>query len=399
MQLELPGQPHLTYCTNVHAGESWSEIEKALARHLPDVKRQISHAGPMGVGLRLSRLAADELSDPAALDRFKRFLADGGFYVFTINAFPYGPFHGQPVKERVYAPDWRQPERLAFTTCVADLLAEIMPVGIEGSISTVPGAFRAHVDGPSDVRLMTEALVRCAAHLYGLAAEKGRTIALAIEPEPACFIETTEEAIAFFSDHLFSRNSQSLFESLTGVRSASAEMALRRHLGLCFDVCHSAVEFEDTSTALDAVRAAGITIAKLQLSSALSIDCTGQEISSVLSAFNDGIYLHQTVQRRNGEITRHTDLPDALDALERNEAGGEWRVHCHLPVFLDRFEAVGSTQQNLREALALCRARQISPHLEVETYTWNVLPGGLRSSGIAGDIARELQWVRTELGA
>jgi hypothetical protein len=176
-------------------------------------------------------------------------------------------------------------------------------------------------------------------------------------------------------------------------------MALRRHLGLCFDVCHSAVEFEDTSTALDAVRAAGITIAKLQLSSALSIDCTGQEISSVLSAFNDGIYLHQTVQRRNGEITRHTDLPDALDALERNEAGGEWRVHCHLPVFLDRFEAVGSTQQNLREALALCRARQISPHLEVETYTWNVLPGGLRSSGIAGDIARELQWVRTELGA
>ena len=112
-----------------------------------------------------------------------------------------------------------------------------------------------------------------------------------------------------------------------------------------------------------------------------------------------GIYLHQAVERQNGTLTRHTDLPDAFAAARRGEAGGEWRVHCHVPVFLESFETLGSTQQNLREALALCRTRAVSPHLEVETYTWGVLPDALKSSELAGDIVRELKWVRAELGA
>ncbi len=399
MQLSLPGEPHLTYCTNIHAGETWPEIEMALGRFLPSIKSRISPDKPMGIGLRLSAIAARELSEPDALSRLKSFLADGGFYVFTINAFPYGPFHGQRVKEQVYAPDWRTPERLAFTTCVADVLAELLPVGLEGSISTVPGAFKAHVRTPSDVTVMVEALVRCAAYLHELAVVKGRSVVLALEPEPACFLETTDEAIHFFEEHLFSPAARSLFASLTGIGGPSAETMLRRHLGLCFDACHSAVAFEDARSALDAVARAGIRIPKLQLSAALQLDRIDLELIEPLLTFDDGVYLHQTVEERDGLITRHTDLPDAIAALRRGEAGGAWRVHCHVPVFLDRFGAFQSTQSSLREVLALCREREIAPHLEVETYTWDVLPPGMRNGNVGDDIVRELQWVRSELAA
>lgn len=399
MQLDLPGRPHLTYCTNIHAGETWDEIEAALTRYLPAVKAHVSPNQPMGVGLRLSAVAAKQLSEPGTLARFKRMLEQGSFYVFTVNAFPYGSFHGERVKERVYEPDWRRPERLAFTVTVADLLAEIAPDGIDLSISTVPGAFRAEVTSSADVSRMVEGYVRAAAHLHGIAKRTGRTIMLAVEPEPACFLETTDEAVRFLTDHVFAQDACARFRNLTGVSSQEAESCLRRHIGLCFDVCHSAVAFEETTSTLESVRAAGIAIGKLQLSAALSATAEASHFERLLGRFDDGIYLHQTVQRHDGTITRHTDLPEAFVAARRGEAGGEWRVHCHVPVFLERFDALASTQQNLREALALCRIREVSPHLEVETYTWSVLPASLKSSEIVGDIVRELQWVRTELGA
>jgi sugar phosphate isomerase/epimerase len=399
MQLSLPGNPHLTYCTNIHAGETWPEIKTALARFLPSIKSRISPDKPMGIGLRLSAIAAKELRSPDTLLRLKEFLADGQFYIFTINAFPYGPFHGRRVKEQVYSPDWRSPERLAFTTGVADVMAELLPVGLEGSISTVPGGFKAHVKTLSDVATMVEALVRCAAYLHDLATTNGRSIVLALEPEPACFLETTDEAIRFFKEHLFSPTARSMFASLTGIDQSSAEAILRRHLGLCFDVCHSAVAFEDARSVLDAVARAGIRIPKLQLSAALQLDHIGLELIEPLLTFDDGVYLHQTVEEREGLITRHTDLPDAIAALRRGEAGGAWRVHCHVPVFLDRFGAFQSTQSNLRDVLALCREREIAPHLEVETYTWGVLPPAMRHGNVGDDIVRELQWVRSELAA
>lgn len=399
MQLSLPGAPHLTYCTNIHAGESWAEIETALRSHLPRVKEEVSPQSPMGVGLRLSGAAARDLVDDATRARFKRFLADGGFYVFTVNAFPYGSFHGQRVKERVYEPDWRSAERLRFTNEVADLLDDIAPPGLAASISTVPGAFRAKAAAPEAVADIADGFVRAAAHLHGIRARGGRSIVLAIEPEPACLLETTADAVRFFEDHLFSASARGRFAGMTGVSLSEAEAALRRHLGLCFDVCHSAVEFEETGAALASVRAAGIAVAKLQLSAAIRATGAPESFERLLGRFDDGIYLHQTVQRRDGALTRHADLDAAFAAARRGEAGGEWRVHCHVPVFLDRFAALGSTQGELRAALALCRTEAISPHLEVETYTWSVLPDELRSRELAGDIVRELQWVRTELGA
>ncbi len=399
MQLVLPGQPHLTYCTNIHRGETWPEVKAVLASNLPPIKQRISPDRAMGIGLRLSAIAARKLSDPQVLERFKEFLADGDFYVFTINAFPYGPFHGLPVKEQVYEPDWRRAERLAYTTLVAELLAKLVPQGIEGSVSTVPGAFKASISSPVEVVQIAEAVVRCAAYLHDLAASKGRTIVLALEPEPACLLETTDEAIQFFEEHLFSRAATVLFGSLTGLSGPAAEAAMRRHVGLCFDVCHAAVGFENTRWALEAIGRAGIRLAKLQLSAALRVDGVGSWVEDALSKFDDGIYLHQTVEVRDGRMTRHTDLPHALAALRRQEAGGQWRIHCHVPVFVDRVGAVQSTQETLRDVLSLCRQREVSSHLEVETYTWGVLPPALRSADLSGDIARELEWVRAELGA
>lgn len=399
MQLALPGQPHLTYCTNIHHGETWSEIDAALQRHLPAIKQQISPHARMGVGLRLSALAARELAEPSACASFSRFLETGGFYVFTINAFPYGNFHGERVKERVYEPDWRTLERLRFTADAAGVLAKLLPEGDAGSISTVPGGFRACVTTPEDVRTIAEGLGRAAAHLDRLFETTGKTIALAIEPEPACFLETTDEAIQFLEDHVFAGAGAELFASLSGVAPSRAEEALRRHIGLCFDVCHSAVEFEDPVAALDRVYAAGISVAKLQLSAALAADADTPDLEHLLERFDDGVYLHQVVERRDGALTRYTDLPEALTAARHGALGGEWRIHCHVPVFLDGFEGLGSTQANLREVLALCRRRAVSPHLEVETYTWNVLPAGARNSDLSDDIVRELRWIRSELAA
>jgi sugar phosphate isomerase/epimerase len=399
MRLALPGSPHLTYCTNIHQGESWAEIEANLARHLPEVKARVSPASAMGVGLRLSGDAAAALAQGPALERFAAFLAANDLYVFTINAFPYGPFHGQPVKEQVYEPDWRAPERLRFTGQCAVILAALLPEAQQGSISTVPGAFRSKVASSADVDLIAASLIRAAAQLHALAERTGKRISLALEPEPCCFIETTAEAIAFFEQHLFATSAVRAMQDLTGLAAGAAEEALRRHLGLCFDVCHAAVEFEQPEESFRQIAQAGIGIGKLQLSSAIRVVDAGNGIESLLRPFDDGIYLHQTVEAHHGALTRHVDLPQAFAALRQGTARGEWRVHCHVPVFLDAFAGLGSTQDVLKDVLALCREREVSSHLEVETYTWSVLPAALRHGDLSGDIAREVEWVRSQLNA
>lgn len=397
MQLDLPGRPHLTYCTNIHAGERWDEIAAALETHVPAIKARVSPQAPMGVGLRLSAVAAERLGDKGALGQLQEFLRSHGLYVFTVNAFPYGPFHGTRVKEHVYEPDWRDGERLRFTNRVADILAELVPDGVDGSVSTVPGAFKAYVKGMSDVESMAAAIIAHAAHLHAIARRTGKTIMLALEPEPCCFLETTDEAISFFRDHLFASDAVRQFRQLALVTRAEAESALRRHLGLCFDVCHAAVAFEDACDSIERLRNAGIAVAKVQLSSALKLAEVADDAEDLLRPFDDGVYLHQTVQARDGRLTRYVDLPEAFAALRRGEAGGEWRVHCHVPLFCASYGALQSTQSMLSEVLAACRRREIAPHLEVETYTWGVLPADLRNGDMSEDVARELTWVRSQI--
>lgn len=405
MRLSLPSGPaHLTYCTNVHRGESWAETFTALQLHLPEVKRQASPGAPMGVGLRLSARAAEALDDPAALDAFRGFLDREGLYVFTVNGFPYGSFHGVRVKENVYAPDWRQPERLAYTDRLAVLLAALLPHDqpeLAGSISTVPGAFRAAAACPGAHEAIADALLHHIAGLVRLRDRTGRHLTLALEPEPMCLLETTAQAVAFFEEHLLSAAAIARFAALTcGCTGEAPEAVLRSHAGLCLDVCHAAVGFEAPADSLALLRDAGILVMKLQLSSALAVPCMDRKAADLLCQFDDGVYLHQVVERGPEGLTRFLDLPEALAAREDGAADGrEWRVHCHIPVFHDGplLGGLATTQQTLLDMLALQRNDGISPHLEVETYTWDVLPSGLRLGTLDAAISREIGWVRERL--
>ena len=390
---------HLTYCTNIHRGETWVDTFSALKRHLPEVKSHVSPKRSMGVGLRLSAIAANTLMERGNIEEFRSFLDDNQLYVFTINGFPYGPFHGVRVKEQVYQPDWRTPERLAYSNELADILASLMPsdANVDGSISTVPGTFRPIGAEVGAVDGMVDHLLHHAAHLVRLQDRTGRFIALALEPEPMCFLETTEEAVTFLEQHIFSRAPAARFANLTGLSIAAAETALRKHLGLCLDVCHAAVEFEDVKTSLALVRAAGLTIPKLQLSAALKVPAVGDETIAQLQQFDDGVYLHQVVERnRTGQLRRYLDLAPAFQEIERAR-GTEWRVHCHVPVFMETLPKLSTTQDVLKEILAMHSASPISRHLEVETYTFDVLPPELRQVDVATAIARELNWVRGQL--
>ncbi len=405
MRLQLPsGAAHLTYCTNVHRGESWVETFNALREHLPAVKRRAAPDAPMGVGLRLSAIAAEALCEPAELDALRGFLAAEDLYVFTINGFPYGPFHGERVKERVYAPGWREPERLAYTDRLAELLAALLPAGdpeLAGSVSTVPGGFRAAGDAPGAREAIADALLLHAARLAALEDRTGRRIALALEPEPMCLLETTAEAVEFFERHLFSAAAEARFAALSGRSTASAETLLRRHLGVCLDVCHAAVEFEAPADSLSLLRRAGIAVPKLQLSSALAVPRMDAAAADLLRRFDDGVYLHQVVESGPKGLVRFLDLPEALAAREEGADGErEWRVHCHVPVFHDApLGRFATTQPELLDMLARQRADGVSAHLEVETYTWDVLPPELRADGLDAAIARELLWVRERLAA
>src|SRR5215471_9792698 len=295
----LPGDVQLTYCTNIHAGESWSEVLTSLEEHVPQIKARVTPRASMGLGLRLSAIAAAQLSAPAELAAFRDFLEAHDLYVFTMNAFPYGPFHGRRVKEDVYQPDWLSPERLAFTDCVARILAVLVPAGLVGSVSTVPGTFKPIAARPGAASEIARNITRHVATLVELM-RGGREIVLALEPEPCCFIETTEETTAFFREHLHAEASATMLAQLTGLSLAEAHAALRRHVGVCYDVCHGAVEFEEPAAAFSALDDAGIRVAKLQISSALRLPHVTAATEKSLSAFDDGVYLHQVVQKQDG---------------------------------------------------------------------------------------------------
>src|SRR4051812_42288876 len=245
MLLRTLNDAQLTYCTNVHPGETLADVRALLKRHVSAVKAAIAPLDcPFGVGLRLAASAADALADADELARFKAELSGAGLYCFTLNGFPYGAFHGTRVKENVYLPDWRDPERLRYTQVLARVLAELLPLGVAGSISTVPGCFKPNAAGAGAERLMAHAMIDVVAMLVDIARSTGRHIALALEPEPECFLETTDETLRFFEAHLFSREAQQRLVQVADVEPTEAERILRRHVGVCLDTCHAAVEFE-----------------------------------------------------------------------------------------------------------------------------------------------------------
>ena len=392
---------HLTYCTNIHPGETWPEVRANLERQVVAVKRQLAPAGPFGVGLRLSGAAAAELRAPAALADLQALLARHDLYVFTVNAFPHGTFHGTSVKEAVYRPDWLEPERVRYTEDVAEVLSALLasaPAGTDGSISTVPGCFRARAADPGTAPAVGRAVAETAAALWRRREAGGPLLALALEPEPECLLETTDDGLRFLGQHVFGGEGLARFTANTGLTCSEAEAALRRHVGLCLDACHAAVEFEDAGAALSALAAAGVTVHKLQVSAGLRIPRPDPARLAALQRFAEGVYLHQVVIRRGERLTRVLDLPQALATVDPADPGDEWRVHFHVPLFRQALGPFESTQPFLADLLDRQRRAPFTRHLEVETYTWDVLPEEHRGEPVADAVARELRWVLERLG-
>ncbi len=403
MRLNDAAAGHLTYCTNIYPGESWPDVRRVLARDVPAVRERLGWHGLFGVGLRLSAKAVQELAAPDAFAELADLLDRHDLYVFTLNGFPYGAFHDTRVKEQVYRPDWQEPARLDYTRALARLLARLMQHRLAGdpdligTISTVPGAFRPRIEGDRGIDAMVHNLLQAAAELVVLERETGRRLMLALEPEPCCYIETIAETIDFFRDRLLAAAGVAQLAAATGLARGDAEQALRRHLGVCLDTCHAAIEFEDPQAAIGALEAGGIAIGKVQLSASLKVPVVGPETREHLEPFADPVYLHQVVERSADGLRRFVDLDDAFASLGEFDRQREWRVHFHVPIFHAELSPFATTQDFLAAVLARHRERPVAPHLEVETYTWSVLPERFRGEDVNSAIARELAWAREQL--
>lgn len=388
---------HLTYCLNIHPGESWAQNFVAIREKTTAVKQLVAPKQPFGLGLRIAHQAATELSaDPALRDEARAFFAANDLYPFSINGFPYGRFHAGPVKENVYAPDWRTPERFAYTCQLADLLAGWLPEGGEGSISTVPGSFKSWIRAEADRELMARNLAACVLHLARIEAETGREIHLGLEPEPDCFLETTPETLRFFQETLLPLGSAEIARQ-KGCARESAETLLRKHLGVCFDTCHVALQYEDPAASFAALSDAGIRISKVQISAALRTGST-PECWAALRPFAEPVYLHQVKGRGRREVSYSaTDLGPALDELPRLPEIEELRVHFHVPLFFEGAGVLQSTAGTLTEDFFAALRHGGCPHLEIETYTFDVLPPEVRPPDVVASIAKEYAWVRARL--
>ena len=379
---------HLAYCTNIHRGETWREIFEALKIHTLAVRERICPRDPFAIGLRLGHPAATELNDQKMLLEFQRWMEKNSCYVFTINGFPYGRFHGTRVKEQVYAPDWTSPERLAYTNLLFGLLANILPAGIEGSVSTVPGSFKEFIRTDEQKKMIRENIWCCVEHISRVSEKSKRQLHLGLEPEPLGLLENSAETIEFFAQLR---------------REHPNDDRLDEHLGVNYDTCHFAIEFEEPQNAMAALQAAGIKISKIHLSSALKTKAT-KEAREALKHFADDIYLHQVVARdENGKLKFHRDLPDALNLQPSTfnlQPSEEWRIHFHIPLHAPAAPPFENTNDHLLGVLDLLAANpRLCSHLEMETYTWEVLPPELKTRTVVEQLASEYGWTLAQLKA
>ncbi len=386
--MQLNHSLQLAYCTNIHRGETWTEAFFSLQNHALAVREKVCPKKPFAIGLRLSQGAAVELSDRATMLEFRRWLGKNSCYVFTINGFPYGQFHGTRVKENVYSPDWTTPERVDYTNVLFNLLAELLPPGVEGSVSTLPGTFKEFYPDATALNAIRQNIWRSVEYMARISSRSGRKLHLGLEPEPLCLLESSAETLRFF-DQLRAEHPR--------------DERLAEHLGVNYDTCHFAVEFEEPQNALACLVHHGIKISKLHLSSALKVVPT-PEACEELKKFADDIYLHQVVARdASGNRMIFSDLPDALAFARRQAAGGdwqlpEWRIHFHVPLHAPAAPPFENTNDHLLGVLdLLAQSPQLCSHLEMETYTWEVLPPDLKSQNVVDQLAAEYDWTLAQL--
>jgi hypothetical protein len=300
------------------------------------------------------------------------------------------------VKDNVYAPDWRNPERVQYTRELGKILASWLTEGTEGSISTVPGSYAPWIKTHDDELMMARHLGSIAAEFATLENNTGRRVHLGLEPEPDCFLETTAQTLAFFRSALPEGAIPEIRRTL-GCGDSEAETILLRHVGVCFDTCHVALQYENLAASLKAFRDAGVLLSKIQLSAALQAPAT-KETYAALSAFREPIYLHQVKGRAtDGSVRSWPDLPEALEALPSTDDLEELRVHFHVPLFVSPNAPLASTASTLDDDFWNEVRSGTCPHLEIETYTFDVLPPEVHPGDIVKSISEEYRWVLKKL--
>jgi sugar phosphate isomerase/epimerase len=398
---------HLGYCTNIHAGELWRDHFAALREAVPAVRLQLNLADdePFGIGLRLSDDASQTLEQPDDLADFQRWLTDTNTYVFTMNGFPFGGFHHTVVKDQVHAPDWTTEARVEYTKRLFRILAQLVAGSQVAGISTSPLSYRPWFEWAQPASRdyvfsqTTQNVLDVVTELVRLRRDTGRLLHLDIEPEPDGLLETTDEFIDWFTNYLIPMGLDTLTTEF-GMSDETAEEAICDHVRLCYDVCHAAVGYEQPADVLDKLKKYRLKVGKVQISAALKAtfptDTPGRDaVKNAFAAFNEPTYLHQVVARRaDGSLARYRDLPDALAVPD--ETHTEWRAHFHVPIFIADYGVLQSTRDAIETVLKLQRERQFTNQLEIETYTWTVLPDDLKLP-LVESIAREIGWVLAEL--
>ncbi len=375
--MKLKADQHLAYCTNIHPAETWEKTFQVLKTDVLAVRDSLSQTEPFAIGLRLSALAAEELigTNGEKLETFKAWLKEENCYVFTINGFPYGAFHGTRVKEEVYRPDWTTEERLTYTSHLLIIINELCPEDSGGSVSTLPGSFK---EFEADENLIFSNLYACAKFIEILAEESGKDLHLGLEPEPLGHFENTQETLAFFER----------FFDWCDLKDLSVE-CLKKHIGINYDTCHFALEFDDCHQSLKALTDAGLRISKIHLSNALSFNPKNANALQAIQAFNEPTYLHQVILNTD-PLTRYKDLPDFQ---ETPPTATEGRIHFHIPLYSEPLSPLSSTLDHAEAALEYLKKHpETCPHLEIETYTWGVLPEQLQKP-LTEQISSEYRWV------
>ena len=380
------------YCTNVHAGPDLETTQANLLQYASKVKQQFSPETPMGVGLWLAAPAAASLRDPAQLAAFRDWLNHQGLVPFTLNGFPYGDFHTEIVKHKVYKPTWFESHRLTYTTNLIDALHGLLPEGMEGSISTLPIAWDRKSMTSQQWQQTSQQLLQLCHYLHRLEQETGRLIYVCLEPEPGCVLDIAKDMIDLFRERLLPFDEANI---------------VTRYLRICHDICHSAVMFEHQADALQGYQNLGIRVGKVQISSAVRVDFNTIEPEKrsdaleQLASFDEPRYLHQTsIREKSGETRFHEDLSLALDTVKQaRELSSIWSVHFHVPVYLESLGMLGTSRSDILRCFEVCKSMSDLQHYEVETYAWNVLPKEHQVANLADGIAREMNWVREQLSS
>ncbi len=402
--MQVTDHSHLTYCTNIHPGENWSAHFQQLKQFIPAVKREVSPDKPFGIGLRLSNTASLELSKEGALTEFKQWLQEVDCYVFTMNGFPYGGFHHTVVKDQVHTPDWTTADRVFYTIRLFRLLAALLPEGMEGGISTSPLTYklwhvRCEAERDAIMETTTLKVLQVVEQLVRTRRGGGPLMHLDVEPEPDGLMENSQEYIHWYLNYLLPYGVPYLQDKF-GMSEEEATASIKSHVQLCYDVCHFALVYESAESVLKKLDEHGLKVGKIQISAAvkalLPSDMTARKpLIDAFREFNETTYLHQVVARKADGYVHYPDLPQALEDAA-NPAVEEWRSHFHVPVFIDSYGVLSSTRSDIEKVLQLQRKQPFTQHMEVETYTWDVLPADLKLP-MDRSISRELNWVLQQL--